>query len=216
VADPVIKICGIRSVPHALTSATAGATAIGLMFAPSKRRVELDLALQIVSSLPADAPLKVGVFVNADPVEMLATKRAVGLDILQLSGDESVSILADLDGARVWKALRFAEGTDVESARRLIDPWFTAAIPVEKVLIDAAVRGAYGGTGHRADWHLFSQLMDDYPLVLAGGLNPVNVADAINLAKPAGVDVSSGVETSGHKDPELIHSFVHNAQRAFQ
>jgi phosphoribosylanthranilate isomerase len=186
------------------------------MFAPSKRQIDVELAREITSSLPSVRPAVVGVFVNASPGELLATRDAATLDVLQLSGDESPTVMADLEGARVWKALRFPAGTNVELARRMIEPWLNAASPVETVLVDAAISGAYGGTGHRADWTLIAGLTEQYPLVLAGGLAPVSVAEAIEQVRPAGVDVSSGVETDGQKDPALIQSFVRQANDAFR
>lgn len=214
--EPIIKICGIRSAEHATATAATGATAIGLMFAPSKRQIDVELAQEITRSLPSTRPTVVGVFVNASPRELLATRDAANLDVLQLSGDESPTVVADLGGARVWKALRFPAGVDVEVARRLIEPWLSGASPVETVLVDAAIPGAYGGTGHRADWELIAGLTEHYPLVLAGGLAPDSVAEAIEQVRPAGVDVSSGVETAGLKDSALIQSFVRQAIGAFR
>jgi phosphoribosylanthranilate isomerase len=203
-------------VEHAQVTAAAGASAIGLMFAPSRRRIDVDVARTITASLSPSGPLVVGVFVNAGPEELLSTQEAAGLDVIQLSGDEPTAITAQLAGARVWKALRFPVGTRVETARRMIEPWLERSNAVEAVLIDAAVAGAYGGTGHRADWQLIGTLAEEYPLVLAGGLDPRNVAGAIDQVGPTGVDVSSGVEMSGQKDAALIEEFIKAAREAFR
>lgn len=207
VARTLVKICGLKSREHVEASSEAGATAIGFMFAPSKRRIEVEAARSIAAVLPANHPDLVGVFVNADVGEMNTICQEVGLDVIQLSGDEHPDILTELEG-RVWKGIRLPVGTTLDEAHRSIEPWLSSSRPVEALLIDAAVAGAYGGTGHRADWELAAQLAADYPVILAGGLNPHNVEEAIQQVKPLGVDVSSGVEREGTKASDLIRAFV--------
>lgn len=191
----------------------AGATAIGFMLAESKRRVSLDEVVDIREQSNLGSVRAVGVTVNETAGTLRDWREAAGLDTLQLSGDEDVSILDDLGGS-VWKALRFEPGTSVEDASRMIDPWFDHRQPVEVILVDAYVRGMYGGSGHRADWDLARQLAERYPVVLAGGLSPENVTSAIEQAIPLGVDVSSGVETENRKDPDKIRRFVAGALAA--
>lgn len=215
VFEPVIKICGLKSADQALAAHRAGATALGLNFAPSKRRITIEEGNAIASALPMGRPTLAGVFVNADIATLETTARAVGLDVLQLSGDEDPAVLTTLSEYRIWKALRFAPSTTLDDARSAVDRWLDMPHPVEVVLIDAAVQGAYGGTGHRADWDLVATLAVDYPVVLAGGLNPANVGSAIEQTHPLGVDVASGVERDGVKDAALIEAFVVAARVAY-
>jgi len=211
--DHVIKICGVRSVDIALAAGNAGATTIGFMLAPSKRQVTVARIREILGAMPGARPEAAAVMVNPSAGEVASAIDHAGVEIVQLSGDEDPSILDDLD-TTVWKAVRFAPGTTVDDARRSIDPWLDHRRPVTNILVDAAVTGRYGGTGHRADWDLAAALAELYPLILAGGLKPGNVEDAIIAVRPLGVDVSSGVETDGAKDPPLIHDFVRISTKA--
>ncbi len=115
----------------------------------------------------------------------------------------------------VIKAFRFPEGTSLDDAARVIEPWFSAARPAARVIVEGHAPGAYGGTGMPADWSLVARLGERFPVVLAGGLTPENVADAVREARPWGVDVSSGVERDGQKDPEMIYQFVTRARQAY-
>ena len=211
-----MKICGLRDTTSALAASEAGATAIGFMLAPSRRRIAPTGAREILERLPIGTglPLAVGVVVNESPVSISRLVDETGLDLIQLSGDEEPSVLDNLQ-IRIWKVLRFPAGTGLDGARRAIEPWFDHARPVEAILLDASVAGHYGGTGHVADWDLAAHLAREYPVILAGGLNPENVATAIDVVRPFGVDVSSGVETDGIKDPARITAFVHSALAAF-
>ena len=211
-----VKICGLRDAPSALVAAAAGTTAIGFILAPSRRRVNPAAVREILSCLPNDAgrPLAVGVVVNESAATMRRLIDETGLNLVQLAGDEEPSILNDL-AVRTWKVMRFSFGSDVEAARRSMDPWFDHPRPAEAVLIDASVPGRYGGSGHVADWTLAAELARQYPVILAGGLTPENVAAAIDVVRPRGVDVSSGVETKGAKDPVRIREFVTAAAAAF-
>ncbi len=202
-----VKICGLRSSDHVEVAAKAGAASIGFMFAPSRRRIEVEAARSIANQLNRNRPELVGVFVNADVAEMMTVRRSVGLDVIQLAGDESPTVLEELQG-RIWKVLRFPAGTTLQDAREAIDPWLNGNHPVEAILVDASVPGAYGGTGHRADWQLAGELASLFPVILAGGLTPSNAAEAIRQVQPMGVDVSSGVEVDGIKDPDLIRDFL--------
>lgn len=192
----------------------AGATAIGLMIAQSRRQVSQGQAAALAASISAAGAESVAVVVDLAPGELVALREVTGVDVIQLSGDESPELLNRLEG-RYWKALRFPAGTTVDTARSAIENWLGGARPVEAVLIDASVAGAFGGTGHRADWELVSRLTEDYPLILAGGLNPDNVSDAVAATGVVGVDVSSGVERDGTKNADLIRAFVGNAKVAF-
>jgi phosphoribosylanthranilate isomerase len=202
-----VKICGIRTASAAAAAAEAGADAVGFVFyPPSPRSVRPEEAARLSRLLPPFV-LRVGVFVNA-PVEVVReVADHVGLDLVQLHGDEPPEVCARMP-RRVIKAVR-VDGP--EALRRLRD------YPGCAVLLDTHVRGRYGGTGQRFDWSLARHL--DRPVILSGGLTPDNVRDAIRQARPYAVDVSSGVETDGHKDPRKIAAFVRavrEADRALQ
>ncbi|MCX7791603.1 MAG: phosphoribosylanthranilate isomerase [Chloroflexaceae bacterium] len=213
----IVKICGLRHAEHASAAAAAGADWIGLVFAASKRRVSVAEASAIATALrerPAPPPLLAGLFVNAPPATIAAVADAVGLDLIQLSGDEPVEY-ADALPLPVLKAIRLtgapAERAWIVRARR--EQPERAAISARKpprvlLLVDAHVPGAYGGTGTPADWSRAAALAAETPLILAGGLHPANVARAIATVRPIGVDVSSGVETDGVKDPAKIEAFI--------
>jgi phosphoribosylanthranilate isomerase len=115
----------------------------------------------------------------------------------------------------VIKVMRFPEGMSLEDAMREIDPWFAASKPVSRVIVEGHAPGSWGGTGTRADWSFVETLAVRYPIVLAGGLDPGNVSEAITSARPWGVDVSSGVETDGRKDASKIREFVRAARAAY-
>jgi phosphoribosylanthranilate isomerase len=202
----IIKICGLRTVEHALVAAEAGADLIGLVFAPSRRQVSLADASAIaaaVRGLPAPRPQIVGLFVNAPVAEINAAVESVGLDLVQLSGDESLADAAGV-GRPIMKSIRM-DGSEREAA------WIAAGA---RLLVDAHMPGAYGGTGARADWQLAAELAWRAPIMLAGGLDPANVAEAIAQVRPSGVDVSSGVEEGGVKSAAKIRAFIAAARGA--
>ncbi len=217
--DRLIKICGLRTVEGALAAATAGADLIGLVFTPSRRRVTIAEAQQIAvaaRALPPPRPVIVGLFVN-EPVDQVAAIAAtVGLEAIQLSGDEPPDYPAP-SALPLIKAIRMT-GDAVEQAwlsRIATTPRPTGArLPALSALVDAHVAGAYGGTGTQADWTRAAAIARQCPTILAGGLNPTNVAAAIAQVNPLGVDVSSGVERDGQKDPALIAAFVAAARGA--
>ncbi|MBX0327281.1 phosphoribosylanthranilate isomerase [Oscillochloris sp. ZM17-4] len=202
----IIKICGLRTAEHAIVAADAGADMIGLVFAPSRRQVSVEQAVAIVAALrriPPPHPKIVGLFVNTPPAAVNATADAVGLDLVQLSGDES---LADAAGVSrpILKSIRM-DGSEREAA------WVGAGV---RLLVDAHVAGAYGGTGARADWAAAAELSRRAPIMLAGGLDPASVAAAIAQVRPWGVDVSSGVEEDGDKSAAKIRAFIAAARGA--
>jgi phosphoribosylanthranilate isomerase len=196
----IVKICGLRTVEHALVAAAAGADLLGLVFAPSRRQVTLTEAATIaaaVHKLPAPRPRLVGLFVHEQPARIKTIVQQVGLDLVQLSGDEPVSDAAAMT-VPIIKAIR------MDSSQREAD-WLQQPVTF---LVDAHVPGSYGGTGVRADWARATPLASQRPLLLAGGLNAENVAAAIAAVRPLGVDVSSGVERDGRKDALLIETFI--------
>jgi len=201
-----VKICGITRPEDGVAAAGAGADAIGLMFfAGSPRRVSPDQARRIADALPPFVTI-VGVFVDSDPSEVRAAMAAVPLQLLQFHGDESPAFCEGF-ALPYMKAVRVRPGLDlVQYASR-----FSKA---KALLLDAFVQGAHGGTGQSFDWSLVPPGLD-LPLVLSGGLNPENVADAIRQIRPWAVDVSSGVETAqGIKDPEKMVAFMQGVRSA--
>ncbi|WP_298821593.1 phosphoribosylanthranilate isomerase [Chloroflexus sp.] len=209
----LVKICGIRSVDLALAAATAGADLIGLVFAPSRRRVTIAEAQHItaaIHSLSPPRPLVVGLFVNELPVIVSEIALTAGLDAIQLSGDEPPDYPAP-GGLPLIKAIRMTGDADEQAWLARIaaaKPALTGNLPALTALIDAHVPGAFGGTGIQADWIKAARIARQVPTLLAGGLTPANVAQAIAAVDPLGVDVSSGVERDGQKDPALINAFI--------
>lgn len=210
--SPLVKICGIREPRHALVALEAGADMIGLAFATSPRRVTVQEAQAVVQAVHASDPdrrLKiVGLFVNESAEHMNEVAREVGLDRIQLSGDEPAQIVNKLRLPAIG-SIRMDANNPQAAIRRLADwmlivPW--------AVMADAHVPGIYGGTGAVGDWGLASRFALSFPLILAGGLHSDNVADAIRQVKPFAVDVSSGVETEGVKDAEKIRAFIETAR----
>ncbi len=199
-----VKICGVREVEHALTAVEAGADLLGFIFyRPARRYVDPALAARIGEAVRGRAEL-VGVFVNEDPVSMREIARLVGLDLIQLSGDEPTVLHQQLDRP-VARTVHVDATTSVqEIARRTRE----AAL----IHLDTRRAGQYGGTGERFDWRIARAAASLGPVLLAGGLDPANVGEAIAVAEPWGVDVSSGVETDGVKDPAKIEAFVRAAK----
>ena len=207
-----VKICGIRTPEAARAVAEAEADLIGLVFAPSKRQVDVATARNIVDALRSSVygrdTTVVGVFVDDRPEHIMGVATAVGLDWVQLSGHEPVEVAAAIDLPSV-KTLRF-DGDPSEAG------WLqgAAGCDVVPVHIDAHVPGSFGGAGVLADWDAARRVAATRPVLLAGGLTPVNVATAIAAVRPWGVDVSSGVETDGVKDLDKIRAFVRAAKTA--
>ncbi|WP_312936526.1 phosphoribosylanthranilate isomerase [Pseudomonas sp.] len=200
------KICGITRVEDALAAAHAGADAIGLVFyAKSPRAVSVEQARAIIRALPPFVST-VGLFVNASRCELGEILDAVPLDLLQFHGDETPE---QCDGhGRPWmKALRVRPGDDLEAACQR----YAGA---SALLLDAYVAGVPGGTGQTFDWSLIPAQLSK-PVVLAGGLSPANVAEAITRVKPWAVDVSGGVEQGkGIKDAGKIQAFLQAVRSA--
>lgn len=192
-----VKICGISDVENALVAAEAGADAIGLVFAPSRRRVTVEQAREIVDALPPFVT-KVGLFVDEDPARIEEVADACRLDVVQLHGSESPGFCAAL-GRTVIKAIRVKDAASLA----VMDGYRVAGF-----LLDSYHPEVAGGTGRTFDWDLAEQVSGRYRVILSGGLTPANVTEAIEKVRPHGVDVSSGVETDGRKDPAKIREFV--------
>jgi phosphoribosylanthranilate isomerase len=196
-----VKICGLRRVDDALVAAEAGAEMLGLVFAPSRRRIEPEAARELVEQVKKRGPTKiVGVFVNENPDEINRLARLCRLDYAQLSGDETDDSVAALDVPAIQVFHVGEDGLDDNLASRVERS--SAAL----VLLDTAQHASYGGTGKRFNWHGGTRI--GRPFLLAGGLHAENAAEAVRAMQPWGLDVSSGVETAGNKDPEKIRMFI--------
>ena len=214
-----IKICGIQSVEDALLAAAAGADAIGLnFFAKSPRYVTPDMAEKIVKTLFNDV-IKVGLFVNHPPGMVVELFDSLGLDLIQLHGDEQPEYLVTLGGRPVIRAFRLGEA-GLQPVFNYLDRCRGLECPPQWALMDACKAGQYGGTGELTDWDCLRAYRSGGrcpPMMLAGGLTPQNVAEAIEVVRPQAVDTASGVESApGRKDPALVHQFVAAARAAFE
>jgi len=199
----IVKICGIKTLNDALAAISAGADYLGFNFYPkSVRFVEKTACAIITSVLKQEYPqIKlVGVFVNSPVNEINNILQTCSLDLAQLHGDETVEMLNQLNG-KAFKAFR---GVLDETLVASDEPAF---------LLDAQAKEAYGGTGMKADWNYAGELAKQYSFLLAGGLTPENVAEAVRRVKPWGVDVASGVESApGEKDAGKMVEFVRNVR----
>lgn len=225
-----IKVCGITRNEDANAAVLAGVDAIGLNFFPgSKRFVPLENAVQLAAATTAAVqchaamkqPDVIGVFVNADVETVVRTARTVPLTGVQFHGEESAEFIEEcmrqLPGVKCIRAYRVSEErlegimADVNRLQSLLN--------LDAVLFDAFVAGEYGGTGHKLCPSLLSEWKSppSPPLILAGGLNPENVHEALTAVRPWGVDTASGVEVSpGIKDQRRMTVFVSRAQAAWQ
>ncbi len=215
-----IKICGIKSLKDAQAALDAGVDAIGLNFyEQSPRYVTIELARQICNIIPPTVT-PVGVFVNAPTDKIKQICYEVGIEVVQLHGDEPPEHLTAIKPR--WKVIRACRmddrglqglGDDLQACSD------NGGLFPDAVLLDAAVAGQYGGTGSTLAWNELADwrpLPGAVPLILAGGLTPENVTEAISAVRPDGVDVASGVESApGVKDPEKMRLFVEAAKTAF-
>ena len=202
-----IKICGITNAEDANIAVRAGADALGfVMYRNSPRWVEPSVVRSIIAGLPPFV-LAVGVFVNEEAENVRALTDECGFALAQLHGDESALYCQHL-GRPALKALRLKDrGTLLALAE------FRGRANVRGILIDAFSDQAYGGTGQPVDWTLAEEAARSTAVILAGGLNPANVVEAIKKVRPYGVDVSSGVEKSpGKKDPDKVKAFIEAAR----
>ena len=206
-----IKICGVRDPDIAWTAAQAGADAIGLVFVPdTPRAVSVEQARPIVAALPALVQ-PIALFVNPTADEVRHVTQELGIGTVQLHGEETPEFAASLWPLRVIKAMAF----DPRKASASLGAWRGACPNLSGLLFDAPPADTQrGGTGRTLDWDALSQLMHSGllaglpPVILAGGLSPENVREAIESVSPYAVDVSSGVESQrGVKDPQRIEAF---------
>jgi phosphoribosylanthranilate isomerase len=205
------KICGITTPEDAERAIEAGAGALGFNFyPPSPRSISVDGDLSWITKLKKDYPdiAFVAVVVNPEGEHLELLEKVASFDAIQFHGDETPEFCASAGSSfRFWiKALRVRSQADLDLATSFKTPF---------LLLDAAVPGTYGGSGHTIDWNLASGFVVSHPdcrLILAGGLNPGNVATAVAQVHPHAVDVASGVESApGQKDPLKVAAFIASA-----
>ncbi|NOQ52422.1 MAG: phosphoribosylanthranilate isomerase [Desulfuromonadaceae bacterium] len=204
-ANTRVKICGITNLEDALQAVEAGADALGFVFYHRSPRFVTPREVQkIIAELPPFVTT-VGLFVNEPLLRIRRTMAAARLDVVQLHGDESPEDCL-IEPLRVIKALRIKNAASLEGAARY---------QVSALLLDAWSDEHYGGTGLSFDWQLVRRLTGKRPLILAGGLTPENVVDAVRQVKPYAVDVSSGVEAApGKKDHQKVAEFICRVRNA--
>jgi phosphoribosylanthranilate isomerase len=201
-----VKVCGVTSVADAELAASLGADLIGLNFyVQSPRCIAGPTARAIVQSLPASCE-PVALFVRDSIQEVQQTVDTLSIRTVQLHGSWDEGMLS---GIRRIQALGVREQNDLHRITAYLERARSSGDMPYAVLIDASVPGLYGGTGQTAPWHLLADFKPGVPLILAGGLTPENVAEAIRIVKPYAVDVASGVEsTPGKKDVDKMRRFI--------
>ena len=203
-----VKICGITKLEDAKLAVELGAHAVGLNFYPqSPRSISPAAAAELVDRLPPFV-VTTGVFVNWEAEPVVALCRALHLSAAQLHGEEPPNVVdAVAEHVQVIKALRLVLGNSA--------PPYAKFRSASAFLIDAAQPGQFGGTGTLANWHLARTAAQSQRVILAGGLTPENVAEAIRVVRPYAVDVTSGVESRpGRKDPAKMRAFFDEVSRA--
>ena len=201
-----VKICGITRPEDAVAAAEVGADAIGLVFYPKSRRgVSPEQAEAILAALPPFVT-PVALFVNEEVERIRAICQGLGVRTVQLHGDEPPDVARELAPLAVIKAFRVGSPDDLKALE---------GYPASAYLLDACVEGKYGGTGRSFDWRLAAAARRHGRIIVAGGLTPENVAEAVRVARPYGVDASSGVESApGVKDRAKMAAFVAAARGA--
>jgi phosphoribosylanthranilate isomerase len=196
-----VKICGLRRSEDAIVASEAGADLLGLVFAPSRRRIDPETARTLVAEVRARTRARfVGVFVNEDPREINRIARTCGLDYVQLSGMERDDIVDALEFPAIQVFHVGSDGVDPALAHRV------EVSRAELVMLDTLQKNSYGGSGKTFTWSGGGRIAR--PFLLAGGLHVGNALDAVQVMQPWGLDVSSGVETAGEKDHQKIRAFV--------
>lgn len=198
-----VKICGIKSLEAAQYAAACGADALGFVFADSKRKLATVEAKKIIKRLP-DHVWKVGVFVNEDVETISKTANSIGLTHIQLHGEEQAYLYKGI-GLPLIKAASITTKEDLNAIETL---------NANYILLDSPPGKYRGGNGACFNWEDAKGVRElDYHIILAGGLKPENVAQAIRIVQPFMVDVSTGVETAGEKDFDKIMQFIKNAKQ---
>ena len=215
-----VKICGVTTYEDALMSAQAGADMLGLnFFVKSPRYIVPDDAVAICDKLRdelgTNCPVLIGVFANATESHITEIMGKVGLDFAQLSGDESDDLIADLRG-KAFKGIQPMNQAMALDDVNYFRPHFPDDERVPSILIDAYHPSLYGGTGDQASTEVALAVKAEVPrLMLAGGLNPDNIAERVSAIQPWGVDVASGVESlPAQKEPEKVRAFIQLAKQS--
>ena len=197
-------------VEHAVKAGKAGADFIGKVFAESKRKVTVEQAVRLVKSVQDinPCPEAVGVFRNASAEEVNRIARECRLDRVQLSGQESIEYCRDITFP-IIKVVHVSDDARADIILAQVQKWYEVMKRQKFLcLLDTVVNGQYGGTGVTFDWRIAKAVAARFPVMVAGGLTPENVAEMVREVKPWGVDVASGVETNGRKDPVKIDTFI--------
>jgi phosphoribosylanthranilate isomerase len=208
-----VKVCATTNLHDAQVSLDAGADALGFIFAPSTRRIEIEPAAKIIAALPVEVD-KIGVFVNETPPRSAAIVEEVGLTGIQLHGDEPADQMEQYRQAvGQCKIIKTLQARELLNSPNTLNGYLQARQIIDAILLDAGFPGQRGGTGQPFDWTaaapIVARVHAQMPVIIAGGLNPENVAEAIRLFAPWGVDVVSGVEReTGKKDEARLRSFV--------
>jgi phosphoribosylanthranilate isomerase len=208
-----VKICGVCHPADGALAVGAGATHVGVILGAGGPRVRTESEAVAIFAAVADA-VRVGVFADADPRHVIEVANRLALGAVQLHGAETPDIVAEIAASGAWQVWKAVRPDTADELAASLARWSAL---VDALLIDAAVKGRTGGTGVAAPWKaLAAARWQGRPsLVLAGGLRPDNIAEAIDVLTPDIVDVSSGVEASiGRKDPERVGAFVRNARSA--
>ncbi len=213
-----IKICATTNLDDALAALDAGANALGFILTASPRQIVPALAAEIIAAL-APSVEKIGVVVNQTPESLSKLANEIGLTGLQLQGDEPPDQLPEYRRALgLRKIIKTLQARELLAAPDKLDDYLRNSKSIDAILLDSGSPSARGGTGQPFDWNaalpIVERIKQHLPVIIAGGLNPTNVAAAIRLFDPDGVDVVSGVEFSaGRKDPVKLRAFI-NAARA--
>jgi|SRR5271166_3879346 len=214
-----VKICGTTNLRDAQMSIAAGADALGFIFAPSPRKVEVETAAEIIATLPGQAEM-IGVFVDEAPARVAEIAEQVGLSGVQLHGDETHQSLREFRRAlgrrKIIKVLHADELLSHGAGK--LSEYLSARENFDATLLDSGSARQRGGTGAAYDWNqalpIAAEIRKIMPLIIAGGLNAGNVARAIERFEPWGVDVVSGVESRpGEKDETMVRDFIAAARQ---
>ena len=208
-----IKICATTNLDDAFASLDAGANALGFILTESSRRITAETASQIIAALPPSTE-KIGVVVNETPEALARLASEIGLTGVQLHGDEPAAQLPEFRRSLgLRKIIKTLQARELLAAPAALDEYLRNSKSIDGILLDSGTPAARGGTGQTFDWHnalpIVERIKQHVPVIIAGGLSPANVTDAIGLFDPCGVDVVSGVELSpGKKDHAKVLAFI--------